>query len=236
MRFRRVARRDPATPAEARRRARDLLGQWRENEERETLHVLADALLESDVPELGQDLAYALEGRDVRPGAKHGAPVPDVASSYANLRFALERADEELSWQFHADRAKYSQRERDSALHELREIDRDWGQLPRAEQREDITRVIEWLETPDGVVTLQERAGWLFNGTFGYGQQLLAREIASASRQSREAHLFRLVLGLDDRIAPAGVNRVWSLLSAGAKANVTGAMRNALREYGAVVR
>lgn len=231
-RFRRD--RDPVTPLEARARARELFNSWLENQDDETLEVLADALLESDVPELGEDLAYALQDRDVRPGARRGEP---ILATYRgpNLWTVRRRISEELSWSTRASRDDFEARARQESVSGLRAIDRDWSRLSRAVRSRIVTGIAGWLETPGGVVTLQDRTESLFDGTFGRGPQVIAREIASTSRQNRERQLFQLVLALDDNIANAGADQTWRALSRLAQANVNRAMRNALHTYGAVV-
>lgn len=111
------------------------------------------------------------------------------------------------------------------------------------ERDEDIETAVRWLEedadatrwVDESTQVLYERAGWLLSGHFGRGAQLLANEIVDntqASRQNREAQLFRLVLAFDDNLPPNASNRVWERLSPRAKRHATSVMQRVILEHG----
>ena len=222
--------RDPLSPAEARRRARELIEQWRRGDQ-DVLPVLADALLYSDAPEVGEDLAYALGGRSI--AGKRGQAVRGK-SALRGIVLVMDRVEEELSFPTAKERAAYDVRERLFALREIRAIEDEWRTLSRAERQATIESTVQWHQTEANV--LYQRGKWLFSGEFGHGARLLAREIASLpSRRNREALLYRLLLAVDHRLPAAVANQIWSRLTPLAKRNATQFLRAALEEQGVEV-
>lgn len=210
--------RDDVSEAAARREAKVLLERVQAGDEG-SLPVLADALLLSDARREGERLALALQKQRTPLGARA-------------LHIALKRVDEALSYPSEARRREYEDNERDRGRVELRRTEWGWGGAPAGERRDEIARVVNDIETSPEI--LAERIGWLFDGVFGHGPMLLAREIADLPpRQNREAQLVRLVLALDDSMGAEGVNRVWNALSPAAKANVNLITRGALMAEGA---
>ena len=206
-------RRDDAAEAAARREARQLLEQVRAGDH-SALPVLVDALLLSDAPHDGERLARALKG------PRH---VIDAA---------LKRAAEGLSYPSERERREFEERELSYARAELRRVDAGWQQAPAHERTEEIRRVTNDIQTDPEL--LAERIHWLFEGVFGHGSMLLAREIVDSSpRVNRDAQLFRLVVSLDDAMGWAGVDRVWRALPPATKDAVAAITQSALREQGA---
>ena len=214
---------------------RDLIRQSMQGLELEPTMVLADALLETDRPDLGEDLALILSGRLPFPREQRGEPFVTLygrsLSREGALKVIFRRIHRRFAW------SQYDQEEGRRALRELREITSDWTMEYTAHERDaNISAAVHTLE--DDVITsdniVRERATWLFNGHFGRGAQILAEEIADAppSRHNREAQLFRLVLAFDDRLPPNAVNQVWDRLSPRAKRHVTEAIRQVLIENG----
>ena len=225
-------RRDPAVTDEA---IRALMRASVQGLEPEPTAVLADALQETDRPELGEALALVSAGRRFFPRAQRGKPLAGLAERERALRVLFRRIEQ----RFGGSDAAYDRRERQLALEELREIDQSWREAPRDEREDEIESTVQWLETdlPEDSI-LQERAEWLFNGTIGHGPQLLANEIADrpvAATRAGFAELFRLVLAFEDRLPARAANRVWRELSPEAQANATRAMRAVLQSEGAEV-
>lgn len=212
--------------------------------EPESTAVLADALLETDRPDLGEDLALVLSDRRPFPREQRGKPFTLLGRT---LAAQLDRADREraLAIIFRRIRRRFAwtredEQDQRSALRELRQIATNWSESYARgdEDRErdaDIRAAVQWLEddnTADEI--LYERASWLLSGHFGRGAQLLAEEIIDAptSRQNREAQLFRLVLAFGDNLPLTATNRVWERLSLPAKRHATAVMQRILLEHG----
>lgn len=223
---------------------RDLLRQSVQGLELEPTMVLADALLETDRPDLGEDLALILANRMPFPLAvgtpyadgpreQRGRPIPNRTTRDRALTIVFRRIHRRFAW------SQYDEEEGRRGLRELKEIARTWNAEHAEVGSIEIARTIGWLEE-DGTLadidarTLYERTTWLLNGTFGRGAQILAEEIVDAppSRHNREAQLFRLVLAFDDLLPPNATNRVWDGLTAHAKREATATIRQVLIENG----
>ena len=223
---------------------RDLLLQSVEGLELEPTMVLADALLETDRPDLGEELALILANRMPFPLAvgtpyaggpreQRGRPIPNRTTRDRALAIVFRRVHRRFAW------SQYDEEERRRGLRELKEIERNWNAENTEVRGIEIARAIAWLEE-DGTLadvddrTLYERTTWLLNGTFGRAAQILAEEVVDAppSRHNREAQLFRLVLAFDDLLPPNAANRVWDGLTAHAKREATATIRQVLIENG----
>ena len=223
---------------------RALMEQSVQGLELEPTMVLADALLETDRPDLGEDLALILANRRPFPHEQRGRPLSRNDRERA-LEVVFRRIHRRFAW------SQYDEEEMRRGLRELKEIARNWSEAGGAhvdDTDEDIAAAIRWLEE-DGTLadvddrTLYERTIWLLDGSMGRGAQILAEEIidGSLSRRgrvlpNREAQLFRLVLAFDDRLPPNATNRVWDHLTAHAKREATATIRQVLLENGGEVR
>ena len=228
---------------------RDLLRQSVQGLELEPTMVLADALLETDRPDLGEDLALILAGLLPFPREQRGQPFVTLygrsLSREGALKVVFRRIRRRFAW------SPYDVEERRRGLRELTEIQKSWDASSSQERADEIARVIDWLEEDFNAVyrggfsdsTLFERATWLLNGTMGRGAQILAEEIVDAPPSSntreaklREAQLFRLVLAFDDLLPFNATDRVWNGLSTDGKRYATATIRKALVENGGEVR
>ena len=229
---------------------RSLVQQSVQGLELEPTMVLADALLETDRPDLGEDLALILAGLLPFPREQRGQPFVTLygrsLSREGALKVVFRRIHRRFAW------SPYDVEERRRGLRELNEIEKNWNASSSQERADEIARMIDWLEEDFNAVyrggfsdsTLLERATWLINGTMGRGAQILAEEIVDAPPSSntqvaklREAQLFRLVLAFDDLLPFDATDRVWNGLSTDVKRRyVPVIIRKALVENGGEVR
>jgi hypothetical protein len=81
---------------------------------------------------------------------------------------------------------EYEARERREA------IAKEWDlqHAPRAERKEAQADYLEAMKEPDLVA---ERLGWLFDGNYGYGPMMVAREVLANKRMNRVARLGQLI-------------------------------------------
>ena len=224
---------------------RDLLRQSVQGLELEPTMVLADALLETDRPDLGEDLALILANRHPFPRDQRGRPFAHRSDSERPLKVVFRRIHRRFAW------SPYDVEERRHGLLELNHIEKNWNDGSNQERADEIARAIDWLEEDFNAVyrggfsdsTLLERATWLLDGTFGRGAQILAEEIVDAPPLSnireaklREAQLFRLVLAFDDLLPFNATDRVWNGLSTDVKRRyVPVIIRKAIVENGGEV-
>ena len=208
---------------------RDLLRQSMQGLEPEPTMVLADALLETDRPDLGEDLALILSDRLPFPRDQRGRPINRRGERDRALTIVFRRIHRRFAW------SQYDHVEQARALRELSEIATTFANSLSMHRDDEIAHTIEWLEEDnDADSTLYERTTWLLNGTFGRGAQILAEEIVDAppSRHNREAQLFRLVLAFDDNLPPNATNHVWDRLTTRAKRQAAKSIQRALLEHG----
>lgn len=215
---------------------RDLLRQSVQGLEREPSLVLADALLETDRPDLGEDLALILANRLPFPRDRRGQPFAHRnprSDSERPIKVGFRRIHRRFAW------SRYDEEEGRRGLHELNMIKTNWNASSSQERESEMAHAIDWLEE-DGEIddpfdsTLYERAAWLLDGVFDRGAQILAEEIIDEppSRHNREAQLFKLVLAFDDLLPPNATDRVWRRLSTRAQQHATMAIRQAIIENG----
>ena len=216
----------------------DLVRQSYQGLEHEPTLVLADALLETDRPDLGEDLVLILSNRRPFPREQRGEPLARLSVDRERaLNVVFRRIHRRFCWSL------YDREERHRALHELDEISTSWSGASLQERNDAIATTIDWLQRDDPEdSTLYERATWLFDGSFGRGAQILADEIADGASPpgvrravQLSAQLFRLVLAFDDMMPPNAVARVWRALNEQAKNLATLAIRRALIENGAEI-
>ena len=217
---------------------RELMKQSVQGLEPEPTAVLADALLETDRPDLGEDLALVLSNRHPFPRDQRGRPFAHRSDRQRPLEVVFRRIHRRFAW------SQYDEKEWQRGLRELDEIEKDWKASSAQEREGDIANAANWLEEDLNIAyrsgtsgesgTLRERTTWLLDGTFGRGAQILAEEIVDAlpSRHNREAQLFRLVLAFDDRLPFTATDRIWDRLSTPAKRHATMIIRQALLENG----
>lgn len=211
---------------------RDLVRQSVQGLEPEPTAVLADALLETDRPDLGEDLALILSNRMSFPLGKRGRPFIQRSERERALQVVFRRIHRRFAW------SPYDREEQRRGLRELTMIATNWDGTTSRVQDEEVADAVVWLEedTDDNSV-LYERTTWLLDGTMGRGAQILGEEIVDSppSRKNRMAQLFRLVLAFDDNLPPNAANRVWAQMSTRAKHQATKSIRRALVEHGGEV-
>ena len=214
---------------------RELAKQSVQGLELEPTMVLADALLETDRPDLGEDLALILANKKLFPRSERGRPISTFTPTRWQereraLAVVFRRIHRRFAW------STYDREEQARALRELSTMTTEFTRAPSYERDDRIQVSAEWLEgdrhDPDS--TIYERTNWLLNGTFGRGAQILAEEVIDAppSRYNRAAQLFRLMLAFDDMLPMNVTNRVWERLSAEAKRHATRMVDRAIVEHG----
>ena len=217
---------------------RDLARQSGQGFEPEPTMVLADALLETDRPDLGEDLVLILSGRLPFPREQRGEPFVTLygrsLSRERALKVVFRRIHRRFAW------SKYDEEERRRGLRELNEIEKNWNAASDQEHGSEMASAIDSLEADTRLEfaadsTLYERATWLLDGVMGRGPQILAGEIVDAplSRNTdREVQLFRLVLAFDNLLPFIPAVEVWANLTTRAKRHATDAIREVLVENG----
>ena len=114
-------------------------------------------------------------------------------------------------------------------------LDENWRRMP-AGARARLSREQGEIIAADPQI-VEERIDWLFEGVFGHGPMLLARDIVDLSpRTNREAQLFRLVLALNDGVGGDGAARIWRALTPDEQTAVTRMAERALAAQGAESR
>ena len=224
-------RRDPTNGfGEARNRARLLLEQTRAGD-RDAIAVLADTLMYTDAPELGEDLALALEGRAVIPLGDRGKPVASE-DRQRNLDVVLERIDEDLGWSSRASRQAVHDESRERAHQELRVNTTRYTRAAQADRYAALQAAVLTLTVPG---RLEERLDWLFRGHFGQGMQLIAQDIARTEpREAAPGLLLDLLLATENGLPMAQVGILRGSLSADVQTESIALARMALADMGVV--
>lgn len=200
----------------------------------ETLQVLADALLETSTPALGEDLALVLAGRHFFPanGRARGGRFARPEDQARALRIVLRRIHRAHAW------SKQDADDRERGLRELDNVARGWTALSAQDREGELTDTVAQLEGREGGELLSERLAWLFKGQFGRGAQILAEEVADRviSYDFRLRALLGFVLAFDDRLPFSATDAVWNRLGPQARRRVASAVRDTLAREGIVER
>jgi len=117
----------------------------------------------------------------------------------------------------------YENREHDRALGEIREIER----APLADRKEAQQHFFEVMR--DDPAALGERLTWLFNGSYGYGQRIMARKILANPRLNRQAALTQLVAACEWRCPGVMAAEAWKKLGPGEKSTVGTVVENVIQ-------
>lgn len=163
-------------------------------------------------------------------GYLHPAHDRELAEAHLVAADATEEAGDHERAQYHRGRAhwltiekpNYIARElRDVQIHiEREERDaRTWSRDRREIERANLAEALRDRELID------ERIGWLFNGTFGAGAQIMAYDIVSRGG-NREAALLRLLIVQDFFAPPSYAASAWGLLSRPEQVALTRTIRN----------
>lgn len=178
--------------------------------------VLVDVLGYTDRPDLAEDLALAVQGRQWLGGQKRGRAIPSRRERRAALADALAHVDAEYFAAEHTAKRErleraYVTRERANAARELDAIDEEWRNLPAPERAGEIAAAANLITArPDVLV---QHTSWLLQGDWGDGAKLLALEIARGSaRSGRESRLFALMVAFDRRVPQRAARQIWRRL------------------------
>lgn len=91
------------------------------------------------------------------------------------------------------------------ARNRIAEIEHD----KESRNKETRLSVLDYLRDPKLVRT---RINWLFDGDYGHGEQLIARDILRNKRMNRVAAIVQLVAMFDKLSSRANVAQAWKLL------------------------
>ena len=101
--------------------------------------------------------------------------------------------------------------------YETQEILRAQGEMerlkraPLSDRKEAAQSFYETMR--DDPATVAERLGWLFDGNYGKGQQLMAQQILKSPRMNRAAALTNLVAAFDWQCPQDMVAAAWKKLT-----------------------
>ena len=118
--------------------------------------------------------------------------------------------------------AEHEHRERASALGRLAKLKKQ----PLADRKEAQASFFEAMRDDPALVA--ERLEWLLNGSYGYGEKMLATQILKSPRMNRSAALTQMI-GAFEWMAPNDmVIAAWKKLSASEKAALETAVQGAI--------
>lgn len=132
------------------------------------------------------------------------------------------------------DQKTVAQRAQADAAYERRELAEAHGQLnnllraPLSDRKEAQNSFFETMR--DNPELVAERIGWLLNGTYGYGQMKIAKQVLASPRMNRAATLTQLI-GAFEWMCPENMSRAaWKKLTPGEQSRLDGAVQEALRD------
>ena len=118
--------------------------------------------------------------------------------------------------------AEHERRERASALGRLAKLKKQ----PLADRKEAQASFFEAMRDDPALVA--ERLEWLLNGSYGYGEKMLATQILKSPRMNRSAALTQMI-GAFEWMAPEDMVRAaWKKLSTSEKAALETAVQGAI--------
>ena len=106
-----------------------------------------------------------------------------------------------------ASPSEYERRERQEAQQRLTEVER----APLADRKEAAAEFLAAMRDDPELVA--ERVGWLLNGSYGYGQQLRAKQILGSPRMNRSAALTHLTAAYEWSTPSALAMAAWKKLT-----------------------
>jgi hypothetical protein len=120
--------------------------------------------------------------------------------------------------------AEYERNELREARQHLTEIER----APLADRKEAAAEFLEAMRDDPELVA--ERVGWLLNGTYGYGEQLMARQVLDRPRMNRSAALTHMVAAFEWQTPNAMAVAGWKKLTKGQQAALERAVQGAIKD------
>ena len=119
--------------------------------------------------------------------------------------------------------AEYERREHTEAQRRLTEIRRQ----PLSDRKEAQGKFLEAMRDDPELVA--ERVGWLLNGSYGYGSQLMAKQVLANPRMNRSAALTQMI-GAFEWMAPGDmVSAAWKKLTKSQQAALEKAVQAVIR-------
>ena len=195
------------TSAEALETARKVFFDFAATEDPSLPPFLVDLLIYADQPQLSENIALALDGRQWV-GEERGASVePEDRAS--NLRIAVSNAHYVLF-----EKPKEIRRALDLQLTEAAQIADRWRRAPAPQKRDERAYVRNLLRREPWWV--EERLDWLLDGTYGLGWKLRALETTRTKkrgRDTRDTRLFALLMLIEQNLPAAESARIWRDLS-----------------------
>lgn len=155
----------------------------------------------------------AREALRTRKGEVESA-VRDVRSIPDDLKLNFQRDD-------------YDRRERELFNRASMKLASEWGRLPLSERRDLESRLIDAMRDPG---LIEERIGWLIDGSYGRGGYDAARDVIRNTRMNREAWLMQTVGEVEWQVPRNVVIRVWKKLSSREQAALDAAIKRAIRD------
>ncbi len=109
------------------------------------------------------------------------------------------------------DNQEYERRSLDEAHRHMQEIEK----APLTDRKEAQAEFLEAMKDP---ALIAERIGWLFDGNYGYGERMKARQILGmAKNANKTAALNQLIGAYEWQCPPAMAVAAWKKLSAAEK-------------------
>ena len=119
--------------------------------------------------------------------------------------------------------AQYETTERNAFRHQLIRIE----SLPLNERREGASDFAQSL-SPE---RMAERADWILNGSYGFGCQLVAKEIAASPRMNRAAWFGQVIAALDHNCPAAMARKAFLSLPTDKQDEINKAIISAISLY-----
>jgi len=116
-----------------------------------------------------------------------------------------------------------ARRELSEAHQRLSEVER----APLADRKEAAARFFEDMRDHPDLVA--ERVGWLLDGSYGAGEQMMARRILGSPRMNRSAALTQMTAALEWSSPSAMTRAAWKKLTKGQQAALEKAVQAAIR-------
>jgi hypothetical protein len=106
---------------------------------------------------------------------------------------------------------EYERRSLDEAYRHMQEVER----APLSDRKEAQAEFLEAMKDP---ALVAERLGWLFDGNYGYGEMMKARQVLGMGKNANKvASLNQLVGAYEWQCPPAMAVAAWKKLSASEK-------------------
>ena len=119
--------------------------------------------------------------------------------------------------------AEYERHERRDAQRRLDEVEK----APLAERKESAANFFDAMRDHPELVA--ERVGWLLDGSYGYGQKLMARAVLGSPRMNRSAALTQMIAAFEWSSPSAMTRAAWKKLTKGQQAALEKAVQATIR-------